>query len=215
MSRTPRSRHVGAVMTASRRRLTRMSRRIHPGCARRGSQLRPVSAVPSEKHAKATRRGTSGIPVSPDWRGPSRRDHEGYRANEEQALSHKLDAAGPVERRGRRGSRPIHDVLALCPREYRMNATVRQPTMTILWHSKETASYARRTCNARRTFNAIHSQFPTSADPARRSARLLPALARLQGRGAGAGGQHDGGPTSLQLGGPVRARQRVRARATC
>ena len=36
-----------------------------------------------------------------------------------------------------------------------------------------------------------------------RPVRLLPALARLQGRRAGAGRQYDGGPTALQLGGQL------------
>jgi hypothetical protein len=42
-------------------------------------------------------------------------------------------------------------------------------------------------------------------------ARLFPALAGLQGRRPRLGGQHDGGPTALQLGGPAGAGQCLRA----
>src|SRR5690349_20712326 len=51
---------------------------------------------------------------------------------------------------------------------------------------------------------------PAGAHSSGRSTRLLSAFAGVQGGGARPGGEHNGRPTALQLGGATRARQRLR-----
>ena len=91
-----------------------------------------------------------------------------------------------------------------------INATAdRDEPRPVGFHPEENANMGDRTIARERHPRA------QAAHPAGRPPRLLPALARLQGGRAGAGGQHDGGATALQLGGAARPGQRVCAWAIC